>query len=599
MGLDHVGLSGVSRATVDNLVGEITPEMYVGAERILVRYAEIVRNLQWYTNQRLHTDNVNRAILQGFLHEMEIQAPRRAINVRQERGNLFFGANLFVALSTPYSPLLLTAFTAGTVYKITTDTALTLMQFLRYQTQPETITLDFLRALHPLFEVAFAPDEQGVERGRSLGMALATTLSESIQEAVFPDPLRPDGILAFGPSGQQLIRSSQEAGVEIVSHTASLIMVPWALGTFIGPLVFDIGLTLLGLLVPGGQLATALRSVPQLRRISDVVDHFVDAGRLAARMERHLDAVPDAPNHRGTGRAARLVNGERELPGSEATGPQGSRPTQSGPRVPENSRPQQAATSATAPPLPPAFRNIHEAMRRLLHAAETGEEIVEGDLRIARALRDVVQRQRRSGQIPEELIGGFLEMERQIDVVEAVSHRRQLAANGARIFALGETPANIMIGEAGEEIARRILIDRGYRNVMAMINRRNNGIDLVGIDRRGRVRFFEIKASRGDQAPALSPAQRNARSFILSRLGQIANRRGTYASASDGTVATARALMNRVEQQRYVGGAIFEITHVFDSSQIRIRVKPWRGQIRPRGAGWWARLFRRMGLPTR
>lgn len=275
------------------------------------------------------------------------------------------------------------------------------------------------------------------------------------------------------------------------------------------------------------------------------------------------------------------------------------RPRDTGSREPHEDGHSTSEADEAAASLPPAFPDIHRVMQRLLIAAEEGREITEADLRVAQALRDLIQRQRRSGAIPEALTSSFLEMERQIDVIEAVSHRRQLASRGAQMFAAGETPASIMVGEAGEEIARRTLLARGYRSVMAIINRANNGIDLIGVDRMGRVRVFEIKASRGGRAPTLSSAQREARTFVLSRLQQVSSRRGVYASASDATVATARQLLQQLERRRYVGGAIFEITHVFDTSRIRIRVKPWRGTVTPRGSGWWARLFRRMGLPTR
>lgn len=312
-------------------------------------------------------------------------------------------------------------------------------------------------------------------------------------------------------------------------------------------------------------------------------DPELESLEISEGLEPPLRGVDETPSPR---RQARSPDSETE------------RSTHSEASEPDDQSRSSSEADSTPPTFPPAFHDIHQVMQRLLIAADDGGEIVEADLRIARALRELMQQQRRSGSIPDALTRSFLELERQIDVIEAVSHRRQVAASGAQIFAEGGTPTNLMIGEAGEEIARRTLLARGYRNVMAAINRSNNGIDLIGIDRMGSVRVFEIKASRGGRAPTLSGAQRNAKSFALSRLQQIANRRGIYATASDATIATVRTLLRQLEQQAYVGGAVFEITHVFDISRIRVRIKPWRGTVSPRSSSWWARMFRRMGLPT-
>ncbi len=321
-----------------------------------------------------------------------------------------------------------------------------------------------------------------------------------------------------------------------------------------------------------------------------------DASRTGAHGHGTTTDAPDSPEPPASSSSAadELVD-ESHPPPSHGSSPDAEGETPHHTEEPGAPAEPEPAPDSTASALPPSFSRYLDSLNRLLTALHEGGEMLPADLDAARALRQILEQHRTRGHIPEPLHGSFFDMERQIDVIEGASHNSALAARGADIVSTGGTATTAMIGAAGEEIVRRILVSRGYRNVMAIINRANNGLDVFGIDRFGRLRFFEVKASAGGRAPSLSAAQRNARSFVMSRLNMIEGRRGVYASATDTTRATARQLLQQLDRQSYVGGIIFEFTHVFDLSRMRLRVRPWHGTVGARSSAWWSRLFRLMG----
>ncbi len=313
-------------------------------------------------------------------------------------------------------------------------------------------------------------------------------------------------------------------------------------------------------------------------------------GLREARTALRAEGVPDTRTGHPSPTPARVpeTDGSPGTPRAELPDETPAASPPEPPPTPEPSRP------ATLPLLLSA--TVHEALDRVFAAARTGGEIAEADVQTARRLQEQLAARRRTGGIPAELARDLGDVEDHIALAEAVIVQRQLAAEGARIFASGGRARSMTVGAAGEAIVRRILESRGYRNLTAVINASNNGLDLIGTDRLGAVRLFEVKASAGERAPPLSAAQRNCREFVLSRLRRIALGQGVYRSATAQMVRSAQQTLRALESQGFVGGAVMEVTHVFDGSRLAVRSRIWRRGVAPRSAAWWRQLFARMGL---
>lgn len=109
-----------------------------------------------------------------------------------------------------------------------------------------------------------------------------------------------------------------------------------------------------------------------------------------------------------------------------------------------------------------------------------------------------------------------------------------------------ELPKNFrnIVGQKAETLVKKILEKTGkYTDLMSLQNASGNGIDLIGLDRRGNVAVFEIKGHRLIAKPVLSSAQKDLAAWAEKRLNQIANREGAFTAATEEQVASAKKFL--------------------------------------------------------
>ncbi len=76
---------------------------------------------------------------------------------------------------------------------------------------------------------------------------------------------------------------------------------------------------------------------------------------------------------------------------------------------------------------------------------------------------------------------------------------------------------NNLIGKFGEAHAVRYLLDEGYSDIITLQNRNNHGIDLVALDKQGKITFIEAKGTIDTgKVPVLSGPQKQ-KDFVTTR----------------------------------------------------------------------------------
>src|SRR5262249_19143112 len=88
--------------------------------------------------------------------------------------------------------------------------------------------------------------------------------------------------------------------------------------------------------------------------------------------------------------------------------------------------------------------------------------------------------------------------------------------------------SNREIGELGEDIARNLLRENGYRDILPIQNASGNCIDIVARTADGRWVFFEVKTSSTGRVGSLSPRQSDMSAFVEEILTDAAFGRGRY-----------------------------------------------------------------------
>ena len=127
-------------------------------------------------------------------------------------------------------------------------------------------------------------------------------------------------------------------------------------------------------------------------------------------------------------------------------------------------------------------------------------------------------------------------------------HRRVKGARSA---------LNPIIGEAGEPAAMIRISRKGNKNIVAMRNASNQGIDYVFRDKQGHIVFVEVKAHQGVSKPRLSAGQKDSKQFCQDRLRKLAGDDGDpmYKNVSLELKQHARDLLDEIDPAR--GGKPF------------------------------------------
>lgn len=129
------------------------------------------------------------------------------------------------------------------------------------------------------------------------------------------------------------------------------------------------------------------------------------------------------------------------------------------------------------------------------------------------------------------------------------------------------------VGDIGEDVARRLLGENGFTDIISVQNRSGNGIDIVAHASDGRLVFFEVKLSRIGQVGNLSTRQQSMTSFIEDVLGQASTGTGRYRNLDAAAQDTARSLLRefRRDPLNVSGNAVG-----VDLLNEIIRISPWR-----------------------
>jgi len=170
-------------------------------------------------------------------------------------------------------------------------------------------------------------------------------------------------------------------------------------------------------------------------------------------------------------------------------------------------------------------------------------------------------------------IGSRFQRMRPLDVQVRASQNPQSANYFAQFR--GRTYANSTeVGDAGEAIVTQVLKDEGYRDIVAVKNRMNNGIDIVARAQNGRFVVFEVKTSNTgnlDKAQ-LSSRQQSMEAFLEEVLTQAASASGRYQNVDPATQDRARELLRAfLDDRKSVTGSVFGV----DLQAEKIYVSPW------------------------
>jgi hypothetical protein len=272
-----------------------------------------------------------------------------------------------LSLPNPYSPNnpARLVFAAATAYEIVIQMGDALLTLAGAINRPEEAAVQVLEALYPLLQLAFAPGPEGLNQARRIGGHLAMGVIGSIDGALFPDPIRRyDSALVFGLSGYRLLQTLRDASStpvalvpfrEGIVKGASLLMVPWSMGRFIGPLLLDLILALLGLILPELELGNLLvRLFPRIRRMMDAIDETIDVVRFGEQVERAIQRSPGGRAHIPRahtpdvpGAQSRSVSPQRRGLAAEPPTPQRRRDVGGGPAEGGTPRAGQEASGAS------------------------------------------------------------------------------------------------------------------------------------------------------------------------------------------------------------------------------------------------------------
>jgi Holliday junction resolvase-like predicted endonuclease len=131
------------------------------------------------------------------------------------------------------------------------------------------------------------------------------------------------------------------------------------------------------------------------------------------------------------------------------------------------------------------------------------------------------------------------------------------------------------IGEMGEDLAADYLKNKGYTDITPIQNNSGHGIDIAARNPKGEWEFFEVKTSKGDNAPPLSDAQTNVTTFVPSRLGRAAGPASGWRNAGPALQAKAQGILDNLKATgRTPTGSVIEVTDVSGAAP-KITERPW------------------------
>jgi Holliday junction resolvase-like predicted endonuclease len=126
-------------------------------------------------------------------------------------------------------------------------------------------------------------------------------------------------------------------------------------------------------------------------------------------------------------------------------------------------------------------------------------------------------------------------------------------------------------GAIGEEIAKNMLRESGFTDIISIQNNSGNGLDIIARSQDGRIVFFEVKTTGVGKIGDLKNRQKDLANFVEDILSQAATKSGRYANIDEETFEQALFLWNNFDK-RNVSGVVMGI----DLEALLILVSPWR-----------------------
>jgi len=129
------------------------------------------------------------------------------------------------------------------------------------------------------------------------------------------------------------------------------------------------------------------------------------------------------------------------------------------------------------------------------------------------------------------------------------------------------------VGDIGEDVARRLLGENGFTDIISVQNRSGNGIDIVARASDSRLVFFEVKSSRVGQIGNLPTRQQSMTGFVNDILRQASTGTGRYQHLDPAARRTAMRLYQEFRRNRTnISGNVVGV----DLLNEIVRISPWR-----------------------
>lgn len=502
------GVDTVSRGVVLAVLQTALREAQTPLDRALQEIPAVQQYVGWYFAQRSHNQALEAAFVDGLINGLRTNMSSQFNRALNDRGPALVTAHLTIAATSPIAgtPQGAIFWTSAAYHWIVRGIG-DVQSLFRMATRPDEVAIGMLKVTHLLLALAFASEAEAQRQARLIGTKMAEAFAEELFSSLFPRV----GIV-LGERGHWMVSQLQGGLERLLELVISPALVPWTLGAFVGPLLVDLVLAIIGLLIPGfglGALAwQAGRRIRVIREILNGIESIAAATRrLAGRLGLPGGHV-DVPSARGITAESRSIAPAHR--GLEIEAP--ARPRVDAPAA--SPRPVREAEGAVRP---------HGETPGAAHSAEAPSS--RGRLRPAEVElidargRAVPPPPRRGGQfsianlrdqhgdrftwVPESEGGAIAEVTMRYEPRQITSrgsrHRptsraagqaRQAtgAAEGAVRFDAGHVRAAIMdgIAEAITAFPQSSKINRGaWRDVEARVNRLLESMDKMA--RRGQL----------------------------------------------------------------------------------------------------------------
>jgi Holliday junction resolvase-like predicted endonuclease len=134
---------------------------------------------------------------------------------------------------------------------------------------------------------------------------------------------------------------------------------------------------------------------------------------------------------------------------------------------------------------------------------------------------------------------------------------------------------NSWVGGIGERLAMEILLTKGHTILTAVKNASGHGIDIITLNKNGRLMFWEVKTSLSEVAPALSKAQRSMDTFVRTRLARAAAG-GAHWAGSPAAIKGAEDVIARLIAGAKIRGGVLNVTNLNSHNGPSILLGIWK-----------------------